>query len=65
MFSRRSILLQSGYGDGTGLPVAADCVAAHEQEAEVGGVRPGRLLFLVRSEDQAVSGLKVFHGLLE
>ena len=57
MFSRRSILLQSGYGDGTGLPVAADCVAAHEQEAEVGGVGPGRLLFLVRSEDQAVSGL--------
>ena len=64
MFSRRSILLQSGYGDGTGLPVAADCVAAHEQEAEVGGVRPSRLL-LGRGEDQAVSGLEVFHGLLE
>ena len=65
MFSRRSILLQSGYGDGTGLPVAADCVAAHEQEAEVGGVGPSRILLLGRSEDQAVSGLKVFHGLLE
>ena len=65
MFSRRSILLQSGYGDGTGLPVAADCVAAPEHEAEVGGVGSGRLLLLGRGEDQAVSGLKVFHGLLE